>query len=112
MTIRIPVWGRILLLLMTLCPVSAHAQTIETMVMPGELIKDHAKYESECGKCHSLFDKKALTKLCLDCHKKIADDIRNHTRSARALHRHELPDLPYRAQGSQRKNFDTGPEYV
>ena len=79
---RIPftVWIRGLLVLIALCPFWAHGQTIESVMMPGELIADHAKYESECKKCHVPFDKKALSKQCLDCHKKIADDIRNHTR--------------------------------
>ncbi len=80
MSTRIRFWGRWLLLLMTWCPVWVLAQTIESVIMPGEVIKDHAKYETECRKCHSPFDKKSLSNLCLDCHKKIADDIRNHTR--------------------------------
>ena len=80
MRIHLPAWCSGLLLLTTLCPVAAYAQTIETVVMPGEVITDHAKYENECRKCHAPFDKSALTKLCLDCHKETAADIRGRTR--------------------------------
>jgi hypothetical protein len=80
MRTAIQIWLRGILLLIALGPIAVLAQSIESVMMPGELIADHAKYESDCKKCHVPFDKKALSKQCLDCHKKIADDIRNHTR--------------------------------
>lgn len=60
---------------------SAHAEVtrIERLVMPGELLQGHAKFENECEKCHELFSKKTQSSLCLDCHKKIAADIRGQT---------------------------------
>jgi len=44
--------------------------------MPGKVIQDHAKWESQCTKCHSRFSKATQNELCLDCHKDIAKDIR------------------------------------
>ena len=58
----------------------ASAQSIEKVLMPGEVIAGHAKYENECDQCHQRFDKKAQTRLCLDCHKDIAADVRGKKR--------------------------------
>ena len=55
----------------------AHADSIETAIMPGKVIQGHADFESECKKCHVRFDKKAQTGLCLDCHKEVASDTRD-----------------------------------
>ncbi len=52
------------------------AASIETLMMPGEVIQGHAKYEDDCSNCHKRFSKTGQTGLCLDCHKKIATDIR------------------------------------
>jgi hypothetical protein len=54
----------------------AHADTIETAIMPGQVIQGHADLETDCKKCHVRFDKKAQTGLCLDCHKDVAHDTR------------------------------------
>jgi hypothetical protein len=56
---------------------AAHAASWETLVMPGKLIQGHAKYEEQCDKCHESFSKKSQRRLCLDCHKEIAADVRN-----------------------------------
>lgn len=48
---------------------------ITQMVMPGPLIGGHARFESDCKRCHELFSEKLQRKLCLDCHKLIAADI-------------------------------------
>jgi hypothetical protein len=58
----------------------AELSAFDAMVMPGEVIKGHQKYESQCSKCHVLFKKSAQIKACLDCHdhKNIARDIDNH----------------------------------
>jgi len=52
------------------------AQEIDQLVMPGELIQGHAKYEQECEKCHLGFSKETQAKLCLDCHDKVQGDIK------------------------------------
>lgn len=47
--------------------------------MPGSVIAGHAKFETDCGKCHAKFNKAGQSKLCLDCHKETAADIQNKT---------------------------------
>ncbi|MFA5082497.1 MAG: cytochrome c3 family protein, partial [Hydrogenophilaceae bacterium] len=47
--------------------------------MPGKVIQGHAKYETECRKCHIPFDKAGQSRLCLDCHKEVAADVRGKT---------------------------------
>ena len=54
----------------------AAAQTLESVVMPGMVIQGHAKYETDCRKCHTPFNRAAQTRLCLDCHKETAADVR------------------------------------
>jgi len=58
----------------------AAAQSIEKVLMPGELIEGHAKYEHDCNSCHQRFDKGAQTRLCLACHKDIARDVASKAR--------------------------------
>lgn len=58
----------------------AMAQSIEKVLMPGEVIEGHAKYEQDCKQCHQRFDKGAQTRLCLDCHKDIGRDVATGTR--------------------------------
>lgn len=55
----------------------AHADNIEKVMMPGAVIKGHAKYEEECEKCHEKGNKGAQTRLCLDCHKETRADVQN-----------------------------------
>jgi hypothetical protein len=80
--------GRLIVvsLLASLCGVSswapARAASIETLLMPGKVSAAHAKVESECGKCHDRANRPHQLGLCLECHKPIADDIREH----RGLH--------------------------
>ena len=52
------------------------AQSLESVVMPGKLIRGHAEIEGECGKCHAPFNRAAQSPLCLDCHKDVASDVR------------------------------------
>lgn len=47
---------------------------LEKLVMPGDLIQGHAKYEDDCSKCHESFESDQ-SKLCLDCHEKVAADV-------------------------------------
>lgn len=55
---------------------SAAAQSIESAIMPGPLVQGHAKYEADCKNCHVRFDRAAQRRLCLDCHKEVASDVR------------------------------------
>lgn len=78
---RAPAWRyRALLLWAAVFPAAALGQAIETVVMPGQVIAGHAKYEQECDKCHRKFDKAAQTGLCQDCHKDIAADVLSKAR--------------------------------
>lgn len=52
------------------------AQSIEGVLMPGKLIAGHAKLEGDCANCHVRFDRAAQDRLCLDCHKDVAADVR------------------------------------
>ena len=54
------------------------AQTIESLVMPGDVVLDHADIESECSSCHLPFRRSAQRALCLDCHELVAIDIELH----------------------------------
>lgn len=56
---------------------SAAAQSLEGVLMPGPVIRGHAKLEQECANCHVRFDKAAQDRLCLDCHKEVARDVRD-----------------------------------
>lgn len=51
------------------------ADTIESLVMPGPVIKGHEKYEKTCKKCHSVFSKDGQDARCRNCHKKVSSDI-------------------------------------
>lgn len=55
----------------------ALSQTVESLVMPGQLTESHGKFEMECKKCHTPFRKAEQNRLCLDCHKPVATDILN-----------------------------------
>ena len=71
-------------LLFLLAP-GASAQSLETAVMPGQVVQGHAKLESECKNCHVRFNRAAQTGLCVDCHKDIARDVSQR----RGFHGHE-----------------------
>ena len=45
------------------------------LLMPGDVIKGHVKEEANCEVCHKKFDKKAQSKLCMDCHKDVGKDV-------------------------------------
>lgn len=63
-----------LFFLIAICAV-AEAQTVESLVMPGDVIRGHAEYEHDCAVCHKRFDRGAQRSLCLDCHEDIAADV-------------------------------------
>ena len=71
---------RFLFLIATaLLPHLAIAQSLESAIMPGPVIKGHADQEGNCNQCHVRFDKTAQVRLCLDCHKPVAQDVRART---------------------------------
>jgi hypothetical protein len=57
----------------------AQAQGVEGVLMPGKVIAGHAKLENDCANCHVKFDRAAQDRLCLDCHKPVAADVRRKT---------------------------------
>ena len=62
-------------LLACLCyglPMTASANKL---LMPGDVIKGHAKDEADCEKCHKKFDKGAQDGLCMACHKDVGKDV-------------------------------------
>lgn len=71
----------LLLLGSMLFSVNANAQlgVFERLVMPGPLSTAHAEYESDCGSCHTQFDRGSMRQQCLDCHKEIAEDLATST---------------------------------
>ena len=58
------------------CTRAAHAQSLESAIMPGDVARAHVKQESDCKHCHVRFDRAAQPRLCLDCHKPVAADMR------------------------------------
>ena len=69
---------RLLFLVFSLLFSSAGWGAGETALMPGEVTKAHAKLEVNCKECHVSFDKDAQTKLCMGCHKEVAEGILKH----------------------------------
>ena len=65
------------MLLLSAMPAAAWASNLETLIMPGKVIAGHAKWEASCEKCHEAFSKTMQNRLCFDCHKKVAADIKD-----------------------------------
>ncbi len=57
---------------------AVHAATVEKLLMPGPVSRAHIKQEEVCGNCHDRSGARTQTSLCLDCHKPIATDLREH----------------------------------
>jgi Cytochrome c3/Cytochrome c7 and related cytochrome c len=73
-------WLRRAILGAALCASApALAQTIESVIRPGDVIQGHAKWEEECAQCHVRFDRAAQDRLCMDCHKEVGQDMRERT---------------------------------
>ena len=51
-------------------------ERMEGLVMPGDVVQGHARFETKCDKCHEAFDKSKQSKLCRDCHEQIDIDIK------------------------------------
>jgi hypothetical protein len=65
-----------LLLLACVNPL-ASADAVDILLMPGNLIQGHVKWEEGCDNCHKKYDKEGQSILCKECHKDIAKDISN-----------------------------------
>ncbi|MBX3619242.1 MAG: cytochrome C [Rhizobacter sp.] len=74
-------WCRLhLVCLLALAGVApAWAQGLESVLAPGKLIEGHARYEDECKQCHVRFDRNAQDRLCMACHDKVGQDVRDKT---------------------------------
>jgi len=51
-------------------------ERMESLVMPGKVIRGHARFESKCSKCHEVFNKRHQNTLCRSCHEQIDVDIK------------------------------------
>jgi hypothetical protein len=71
-------WLWVFALVSAMAAGGVRADTVETVLMPGQLIKGHADLEGDCKNCHARFDRKAQDGLCLDCHKDVAKDFSQH----------------------------------
>jgi hypothetical protein len=54
---------------------TTNAQTIESLIMPGDVVSSHAEVESECFACHEPFSRSEQKALCLKCHEDVDYDI-------------------------------------
>ena len=61
-------------------------ERMENLVMPGELVRGHARFEQKCEKCHEIFDRSKQNKLCRDCHEQIDTDIKRKTNFHGKIH--------------------------
>lgn len=62
-------------LLQIATPARAPAASLERLVMPGDVIQGHAKFEDVCETCHEPFSKARQSDLCRACHKSVSADI-------------------------------------
>lgn len=70
--------AQIMLLLGLSCSTGS-AQTFESVLSPGPVIRGHQKVEHECNACHVRFDRAGQDALCLGCHKDVAQDLRQRS---------------------------------
>jgi hypothetical protein len=66
---------RLLFLIFATCLSGSAWAVGELLLMPGQVIEGHAKYEAKCEECHVKFDKDAQNRLCKDCHKEVKADV-------------------------------------
>jgi len=60
---------------MAILALTAEANPLEKLLMPGELASAHQKEEEDCSKCHDRTDRRRQRALCLDCHGEVASDV-------------------------------------
>src|SRR5271165_3848088 len=58
----------------------AFAAAVETLVMPGKVTRAHIKQEEDCANCHDRTNVRSQSSLCIDCHKDVAADLKEHRR--------------------------------
>lgn len=54
----------------------ALAQSLESVLRPGDVVTAHAKWEDDCAACHVRFDRNAQDGRCTACHKDVGADVR------------------------------------
>jgi hypothetical protein len=64
------------LLVLLLFTHSAFALDLEQLFSPGDLIIGHEKAQGDCKNCHVRGRDMSRNSLCLDCHEKVAEDIK------------------------------------
>lgn len=57
---------------------SLKSVSLERMVMPGLMSREHAKYESSCYECHLPFSKESQDGKCIACHKEVGKDLKEN----------------------------------
>src|ERR1035438_5080212 len=57
---------------------SVFAASVEKLLMPGKVTRAHIKQEDSCSNCHDRSNARTQSSLCLDCHKDVAADAREH----------------------------------
>ncbi|WP_121427314.1 cytochrome C [Azoarcus sp. DN11] len=67
----------LVVLCLVLGAASAWGQSLESVVMPGAVIKGHADVEHECGECHVRFSPSSQPQRCLACHRDVRADVRD-----------------------------------
>ena len=65
----------IALLLVLIYSDTIYALDVEKLFMPGDLIKGHTKYQTDCKQCHVRLRNTTQKQLCMDCHKPIGQDV-------------------------------------
>lgn len=71
----------------------ANAQSIESVLAPGDVIAGHAKVEHECANCHVRFNPKGQDAQCVVCHKEVGQDMKART----GFHGRQKPDATCRS---------------
>lgn len=66
-------------LLFVLLTGGAAAQSVESLLRPGELVRAHAKWDDDCSACHVRFDRNAQSERCMACHKDVGADVRQRS---------------------------------
>ncbi|MCK4833267.1 MAG: cytochrome C [Gammaproteobacteria bacterium] len=73
-----PVLIRLVIFILLLIPTSSvFADSLQSLLMPGAVIKAHEKYEQDCDQCHDTGNKERQGQLCVQCHahENILDDL-------------------------------------
>src|ERR1700692_2519837 len=70
--------GTLVVAVSLMCFSSAFAANVETLLMPGKVSRAHIKQENDCANCHDRSNVKTQSSLCVDCHKPIAADLKQH----------------------------------